>query len=95
MEPQAKQGIAIDWPHALEIGPMRICVQKKKNQVNLIVSIYVDDFLIIWKQANERDRIKRLLCEQFKMKDMGTASTCVGLKIIRYRDGSYSIDQQT
>lgn len=71
-----------------------VYVQGKQKELNLIVTIYVDDFLIVWKKESDRDKIKSLLSSTFKMKDLGTASNCVGLHITRNSNGNYFIDQK-
>lgn len=58
----------------------------------LIIAIYVDDFLIFWKNECVRDKLKKALSEVFHMKDMGTARQCVGLNIVFSKEG-ISIDQ--
>lgn len=41
------------------------------SDVNLIVTIYVDDFLICWNTESIRDALKDQLTTRFHMKDMG------------------------
>lgn len=60
----------------------------------LIIAIYVDDFLIFWKDASIRDELKAKLSSAFHMKDMGKAKTCVGMSI-EYGDGTISIHQES
>lgn len=60
---------------------------------NLIVAIYVDDFLIFWKDAGIRDELKQKLSAKFHMKDMGRAKTCVGMTI-EYDDDAITINQE-
>lgn len=65
------------------------------NDLDVILAIYVDDILIFWKNAEKRDEIKKSLSGAFKMKDMGAASNCVGLRITRHENGDISLDQST
>lgn len=46
------------------------CISYSKT-TNLIVAIYVDDFLIFYKFDNELMELKNRLCDVFKMKNMG------------------------
>lgn len=60
----------------------------------LILAIYVDDILIF----TNNDEIEKNLCEElsknFKMKNLGPASSILGIRIIRnYELGTISIDQ--
>ena len=59
---------------------------------SLIVAIYVDDFLIFWKNAMVRDQLKLKLSSIFHMKDLGRARTCVGMTI-EYEKDIISINQ--
>lgn len=61
---------------------------------DLIVAIYVDDFLIFFKDPTIRDELKLKLSTKFHMKDMGRARTCVGMTIDYERD-FISISQET
>lgn len=66
-----------------------------KNQSRLYVAVYVDDLLIFTNNINEKNRLKTELSKQFKMKDLGEAHSCVGLRITRDRNnGKIYLDQQ-
>lgn len=65
------------------------CVYHTAN-CQLIIAIYVDDILIFWKNAELRDQLKSALSNAFKMKDMGTARSCVGFNIT-YDDSTNGI----
>lgn len=60
----------------------------------LIVAIYVDDFLIFWKDASVRDELKAKLSSAFHMKDMEKAKSCVGMSIEYDGDETISIHQE-
>lgn len=60
---------------------------------DFIVAIYVDDFLIFYQDKKKLHQIQEFLCENFKMKDMGPARGCVGLRITQTTDG-IDLDQQ-
>jgi hypothetical protein len=63
------------------------------NKLNLLVAIYVDDFLIFYKQKNELEGICEFLNNNFKMKDIGEAKSCIGIRIQQY-DGCMELDQE-
>ena len=61
----------------------------------LFVTIYVDDFLIFTNDLNMKQKLKANLNRRFKMKDLGQASHCLGIRITRNReDGKLWLDQQ-
>lgn len=66
-----------------------MCVYYTKN-VDLIIAIYVDDFLTFWKEATVRDNLKSKLESKFHMKYLGQAKTCVGQNL-QFDDDSISI----
>lgn len=68
------------------------CVYLGKDG-NLIVAIYVDDFLIFWKDATTRDELKNKLSAKFHMKDLGRAKSCVGITI-EYEKDFITINQE-
>lgn len=65
------------------------------GETMLFVTIYVDDFLIFTNDGELKRKLKNFLNDQFKMKDLGEASLCLGLKITRdRRNGKLWIDQE-
>lgn len=70
-----------------------VYVQSRDGQVVLIVAIYVDDMLIFWKKNDDLINAKVFLSNSFKMKDLGRAKNCVGLKISYDKFGNYYLDQ--
>lgn len=56
------------------------CIFYSENW-DLIIAIYVDDFLIFYKKEADLIKLKQQLCEVFKMKDMGLAKGCIGIRI--------------
>lgn len=72
------------------------CIYYRTEKQNiLIVAIYVDD-LIIFSNRNNRwkKEMKKELMNQFKMRDLGELSWCLGMRIKRNREeGTISIDQ--
>lgn len=60
----------------------------------LIVAIYVDDVLICCNDIHLLNEFKRELSNNFQMKDLGEATSILGMRIIRDRkNGTISIDQ--
>lgn len=58
------------------------CVYIKKNTDSpTIVTVYVDDLIVIANIAEEMIRVKKILAGQFKMKDMGKLHYCLGITI--------------
>lgn len=61
--------------------------------LKLIVAIYVDDFLIFYQDENHLNELKHFLNTTFKMKDLGVARSCLGIRIQQHDDGSIELDQ--
>lgn len=57
-----------------------------KSKILLIVSIYVDDFLISSHNEGWIKLIKHQLSTYFEVKDLGKAKYCLGLEINQKRD---------
>jgi len=53
----------------------------------IIVSLYVDDMLIVGTNIEIIKSTKRILSNSFDMKDLGVADIILGLKITRTPDG--------
>lgn len=53
----------------------------------LFLAIYVDDILIFWQNEKVLNELKKQLSQSFKMKDMGKAQGCIGMKITQTADG--------
>lgn len=62
------------------------------HDLDLIVAVYVDDILIFWKDAKTLAKIKESLSSTFKMKDLGAATNCVGIRI-KQTDQYIELDQ--
>lgn len=62
-------------------------------KLKIIVAIYVDDFLIFYKNIDDLNKIKFLLNQSFKMKDLGPAKCCLGIRITQ-GDGYIELDQE-
>ena len=62
------------------------CVHIKLSNIGFIIlSLYVDDIMIVGNDKKLIDVTKKWLSSNFEMKDMGKASYVLGVKIIRDR----------
>lgn len=68
------------------------CVYHSKEN-DIILAIYVDDLIILWKSERCLKDIKVALNTRFKMTDLGRATNIVGIAI-EYTDGGIAIHQQ-
>lgn len=65
------------------------------NGLLTIVALYVDDFFIFSNNSECVKLLKKHLNHEFKIKDMGEAKQCLGVRIRRnYTDGSITLDQE-
>ncbi|KRZ88036.1 Retrovirus-related Pol polyprotein from transposon TNT 1-94 [Trichinella sp. T8] len=65
----------------------------RKNEIFLAVGVYVDDLLS--NNESSKNELKMALCERFKMKDLGRAHWCLGIRIVQdVENGTLSIDQE-
>lgn len=62
------------------------------GDVCLVVAIYVDDFLLFYKDEMHLDAIRVFLNKTFRMKDMGPAKNCIGIRF-HQRKGIIELDQ--
>ena len=58
---------------------------KRSNNGIVILSLYVDDILLVGNSKEMIDTTKKWLSSNFEMKDMGEASYVLGVKIVRDR----------
>jgi Reverse transcriptase (RNA-dependent DNA polymerase) len=58
------------------------------------MAIYVDDFLIFYKDDKSLKTLKQKLQDKFLMKDLGPAKGSLGIRI-GLREGTVALDQQT
>lgn len=88
------------WNIKLDNALQKFGLQKSKSDpciyysgnLMLIIAIYVDDFLIFYKEQDELSRIKAYLNKTFHMKDLGKVKSCIGIRI-KQGDGFIEIDQ--
>lgn len=70
------------------------CLYYRKNGSEiLILAVYVDDILLFASSQCVLENIKRELCMAFKMKTLGTAKFCLGMRITRSKN-TITLDQQ-
>lgn len=62
------------------------------DKLKIIIAIYVDDFLIFYRGNEELETLKAFLNSNFKMKDLGPAQSCLGIRIHQKKD-SIEMDQ--
>ena len=67
------------------------CIFHKEN---LIVSVYVDDMLILSKFQNEIEHFKYKISQHFKSKDLGELKFILGVKIQRINNNKLILSQQ-
>lgn len=70
-----------------------VYVQKSTNKPTLMVASYVDDLFIFWLHLSDLIALEDFLAATFKMKKLGPAKYCIGLRITRDNDGNYYLDQ--
>ena len=54
----------------------------------VIIAVYVDDLLVLMETQDVMDEIKAILCDSFKMKDMGQLHYCLGISIVQNKENS-------
>lgn len=55
-------------------------------KANIIIAVYVDDLLIFYKLVSELNDVRKRLHINFRMKDIGLAKCCLGIKITQGED---------
>lgn len=70
------------------------CIYYKHSERNtVILAVWVDDIMIFASNATMCTKLKNDLHSHFKMKDLGEATSLLGINIIQHVDGSISVDQ--
>lgn len=83
------------WNHKLNAALVDIGLVKSKEdpcvyysvEMGVILAVYVDDVMILWKNESKLRALKSALCTKFMMKDMGRAMNIVGISIEYTKDG--------
>lgn len=68
------------------------CIYFSCNR-DMMIAIYVDDFLIFYNSTGRLKELKIFLNKNFRMKDVGPVVSCLGMRITQ-RNGEIWIDQQ-
>jgi hypothetical protein len=77
--------------HGFAMAQSDHCVFYRKN---CVVCVYVDDFLVAAATDEEIANVKKALESEFKMSDLGTPHSFLGIQFDLHQDGSVSIHQQ-
>ena len=60
------------------------CVYIRNSKTSIvIVALYVDDFYVLYNSESDKKTLFETLNHHFKIKDLGEAKNCLGMKIIR------------
>lgn len=71
------------------------CLYIKRCEKELIIiAIFVDDFFIFSNSQDMVTKIKNVLIQKFKIKDLGQLKQCLGIRIQIHKNGSISLDQK-
>ena len=62
------------------------CICIYDHDGNIILTLYVDDLLVIGGDIQLIGKIKRKLMDEFKMTDMGGVSLVLGMQVTRDRE---------
>ena len=64
------------------------------NKTDIIIGVYVDDMLMLWKISAENEQIKKLLEEELALEDIGLISWFLGMKVECLPEGGYTLSQK-
>ncbi|XP_026475639.1 uncharacterized protein LOC113380719 [Ctenocephalides felis] len=67
---------------------------KGNNNTMTVIALYVDDFFVFSNDIAENSKLKTELNLKFKIKDLGKAKCCLGIRINYEKDGSIILDQE-
>lgn len=68
---------------------------KISGNVKIIVTVYVDDFLIFSNCTEETEKLKTVLSSKFKLKDLGSVRRYLGMRInVNKKCKTITVDQQ-
>ena len=72
------------------------CVYIKKSESSvIIIALYVDDFYVFFSSVKDKTHLLEALQAKFKVKDLGEAKNCLGMKILRdWTKGSLILQQE-
>lgn len=66
---------------------------KRKGGSVTYVVLYVDDFFVFSNEPAEVHHLKEKLSRKFPIRDLGLASSCLGMQVTRKEDGSVLVNQ--
>lgn len=70
------------------------CIYYRHSQQNtIILAVWVDDIMIFSSNSTMCTKLKADLSTSFRMKDLGVATSLLGMRVTRHADGGVSIDQ--
>ena len=70
------------------------CVYRHAKK-NIIVGVYVDDVVILYKSTADLKWLIKKISEKFKFKNMGKLKTILGLEVHQYPSGNITICQKS
>jgi hypothetical protein len=76
--------------HGFTMAQSDNCVFYKSN---CVICVYVDDFLVAAATSHEIDQVQRALEKEFRLNDLGTPRSFLGIQLDYHADGAVSIHQ--
>lgn len=71
-----------------------IYIKNHKGSV-IIIALYVDDFYLVYNNNQDKQDLLRILNSHFRIKDLGEAKNCLGIKLERnWKNGSMVLHQE-
>lgn len=88
------------WNKKLDSALQNFGLKRSKNDpciyfsmnTNIIIAVYVDDFLIFYLHECELMEMMKFMDQSFRIKDLGPARKCIGININQLKD-AIEIDQ--
>lgn len=71
-----------------------VYVLNKNTQSVIVLAVYVDDMIVLWKNEEMKSTLIEQLKDHFKMKDFGPVKSFLGMKS-NYRFGQYITTDQS
>lgn len=59
----------------------------REGDGRVFIALYVDDLLMVWKEREVLEMLKRRLQEEFEMMKIGIATFLLGMELRRYEGG--------
>ena len=67
---------------------------KGEGEDAIYIALYVDDIFLVGRKLSNMEVVKRGLCEEFKIKDLGEAKFLRGIEIGRQKNGDVFLVQE-